>query len=165
MIVVSGASPLISLSVVGRLEMLRALYGRVLIPEAVAWEVRADADAPGIAAIQTANWLQVERVENPLLVQALTLELDVGEAEAIALAVERSADLLLVDERRGRAVAARFGIEVVGVLGVLIEAKRRAILVAVRPVLDDLITRSGFYISAPLYRRVLEEAGESTSPV
>jgi predicted nucleic acid-binding protein len=95
-----------------------------------------------------------------MLAEALALELDAGEAEAIALAVEQGADLLLMDERRGRQAATRLKQRVVGVLGVLIEAKRHGNLPAVRPVLDALVSEAGFRISGALYARVLEAAGE-----
>jgi predicted nucleic acid-binding protein len=83
-----------------------------------------------------------------------------GEAEAIALASECGAELLLIDEHRGRKIASRFGIRVAGVLGVLIEAKRCGELPAIKPVLDLLVSTAGFRISNALYGRVLEAADE-----
>ena len=160
MIVVSDTSPLIALAAVGRLDLLRKLYGEVLIPEAVHREATASPGAPGAAAIGAAEWLRVEAVRDRTLVAALSLDLDQGEAEAIALAIERGADLLLVDERRGRTTATRLGQRVVGVLGVLIEAKRSRDLQAVRPVLDVLASEVGFRMTEALYARVLKAADE-----
>ncbi len=91
----------------------------------------------------------------------LRLELGEGEAEAIALALESQADLVLLDERRGRQRAVRLGLRVTGVLGVLVEAKCQHLLAAVRPVLDALRHDAGFWISDDLYRRVLDLAGET----
>ena len=90
----------------------------------------------------------------------LLSELDIGEAEAIALAVEVKADLLLLDERLGHKIASRLGLSVIGLLGVLLNAKRRGFLAGVRPVLDAVIAVAGFWDSGRLYSRVLDEAGE-----
>jgi predicted nucleic acid-binding protein len=159
-IVVSDASPLIALAAVGRLELLRQLYAEVLLPEAVYEEVTAVQDAPGAVEVRTSGWIHTQPLRDRMLAEALALELDAGEAEAIALAVEQGADLLLMDERRGRQAATRLKQRVVGVLGVLIEAKRHGNLPAVRPVLDALVSEAGFRISGALYARVLEAAGE-----
>lgn len=160
MIVVSDASPLIGLAAVGKLDLLRHLYGEVRIPVAVHQEITTSADAPGSAEIEAASWLRVQAVQNRSLVDALSLHLDLGEAEAIVLAVEVGAELLLMDERRGRSTAVRLGRRVVEVLGVLVEAKRNGHLVAVRPILEALTVRAGFRVSEQLGRRVLEAAGE-----
>ena len=89
MIVVSDASPLISLAVVGFLDVLQSLYGRVIIPEAVYQEVTGNVSGlPGALAIQELQWIVSQPVQNDAMVLALQGELDHGEAEAIALAVE-----------------------------------------------------------------------------
>jgi predicted nucleic acid-binding protein len=87
-IVVSDASPLISLAVVGFLDVLRSLYGRVIIPEAVYQEITAGVSGlPGALAIQELEWIVSQPVQNGAVVRALQGELDHGEAEAIALVV------------------------------------------------------------------------------
>ena len=90
----------------------------------------------------------------------LSAELDEGEAEAIALAAELNAGLLLMDERKGRIVAARLGIRFIGLLGILIEAKQRDIIPLVKPCVDSLISQAGFWIGKDLYGQVLQAAGE-----
>ncbi|HYU35354.1 MAG TPA: DUF3368 domain-containing protein [Thermoanaerobaculia bacterium] len=154
MIVVSNSSPLISLGSIGRLDLLHEIFGEVSIPLTVLQEVRS-------VEISTESWIVPREVERPLLSRALESELDRGEAEAIALAVELRADLLLMDERRGRRAAARFGLKVLGVLGILVDAKRRGLVEKVQPLLGDLQERAGFRVSAALYQRALEEAGEA----
>jgi uncharacterized protein len=160
-IVVSDASPLTNLAAVGRVELLREIYGRVLIPSGVADELREGerrgAHSPILPA---ADWLEVHEVVDKSAARQLLLEIDWGEAEAIVLAMEKHADLLLMDERLGRRVAARKGIRTVGLLGSLIVAKEKGSIEAVRPILDDLIEIAGFWVDRQLYSDVLRQAGE-----
>jgi predicted nucleic acid-binding protein len=160
-IVVCDSSPIIGLSAVGKLSLLQQLYGKILVPQSVAREITlGGAGQPGADDLQTSDWIETQAVGDSVLLRALDGELDRGEAEAIALAVELRAELLLVDERRARRVAARLGLGMVGVLGVLVEAKRKGLLTEIRPVLDDLVTQAGFRIKADLYALVLCAAGE-----
>ena len=161
MIVVSDASPLISLAVSGHLDIFKHFYERVIIPEAVSQGLTGDdAELPGASEVRTLTWIISQRVQNKIVMRALQGELDHGEAAAIALAVERQADVVLIDKRRARAVAARLGLNVVEVLGVLVEAKHKGLVPRLKPVLDDLITRAGFWVSSQLYERVLQAVGE-----
>jgi hypothetical protein len=160
-IVVSNTSSLTNLAAIGQLGLLRQLYQRVMIPAAVERELSAlGAGQPGWVDLAALDWVETQTVNNQLLVQALRVELDEREAEAVALAVEVAAGLLLLDERIARAVAARFGLKYIGLRGALLEAKQQQLIPAVKPLLDDLIQRAGFWISEPLYRRVLQAAGE-----
>ena len=161
MIVVCNATPVIALAAVGRLELLRAVYGEINIPDAVFHEVAVTgAGEPGAREITEASWIKRHTVRNTALISALALELDAGEAEAIALALDLTAGLILLDERRGRHAAARLGLNVAGTLGVLIAAKDRGLLGSVRPVLDELRVRAGFWIGDELHSAVLKIAGE-----
>jgi uncharacterized protein len=154
LIVVSNSSPLISLGAIDRLELLHELFGDISIPDAVLQEVRS-------VQLSAVRWIVPSRVESPLLSRALEAELDRGEAEAIALAVELRADLLLMDERRGRRLATGFGLKVLGVLGILVAAKRRSLIQNVEHALKDLREKAGFRVSPALYQRALEEAEEA----
>ena len=160
MIVVSNTSPIINLAVIGQLELLHKLYGRVLIPQAVYDEVVSGLDQPGSREVQDVAWIECRSVEDDTLVAALKGKIDAGEAEAIALAIEEKADLLLLDERHGRSVALSLGIRFVGLLGVIIDAKNRNEIQAVKPVMDALIVKAGFWISQSLYETVLQVSGE-----
>lgn len=105
--------------------MLEKLYGQVILPEAVFQELTSVALVERhTRAIATLPWVQVRPVADRRFVETLLAELDRGEAEAIAVAREVHADLLLIDERRGRRVASRFGLKLTGLIGVLAEAKR-----------------------------------------
>jgi uncharacterized protein len=113
-IVVSDTSPINNLAAINQLQLLQQLYGTILIPEAVYREL-TDPSFPvaGAAEVQTFDWIQILSVTDRTVVEALGNELDVGEAEAIALALalETKAELVLIDERRGRLVAGRLNLK------------------------------------------------------
>ena len=160
MIVVSDTSPILNLALIGQLHLLPSLYHQVLIPPAVHLELtRSGVDAL-VSMPGSSTWLIVAEAQDQARVRQLCSQLDRGEAEAIVLALERQADLLLMDERRGRREAAALGLRVTGLLGVLAEAKRAGLVDQVRPVLDDLITQAGFWIGADLRAQVIAELGE-----
>jgi predicted nucleic acid-binding protein len=114
--IVSNASPLIALIRIGQLDLLHQLYGTIVIPEAVWHEVMVEGtDRPGAEAVSSAAWIVRRTVTNRPLVHGLQQELDAGEAEAIALAMEINDALLLMDERLGRDTARHFGLRYTGV--------------------------------------------------
>jgi hypothetical protein len=157
-IVVSDTSAITNLAAIQHLQLLPQLYNQVIVPEAVYRElVDIEPPVPGTIEVQTTPWLEVKQVFNRVIVNRLQSEvrLDPGESEAIALSLELKAALLLIDERRGRAEADRLGIKITGLLGILIEAKRKHLIVAVKPLMDSLIATSEFRISPALYNRVL----------
>ena len=163
MIVVSDTSPITNLAAVGYLDLLRALYDTIVIPQAVYQEMtRGGISIPGALEVQTLNWIETRQVANQSLVSLLQIQskLDLGESEAIALAVELQADWLLIDEELRRTAAKDYGLRLVGVLGILIEAKTQGLIPQVKPILDDLIVKAEFWVSQSLYLRVLQVAGE-----
>lgn len=159
MIVVSDTSPILSLALIGRLELLRDLYGAIVIPEAVRSEIIAT-DQSGAREVGQAAWIVTRPIDPDVVLKLLLREVDRGEAEAIGLALQSNADLLLIDERKARHLAAYLGLGVVGLLDVLQEAKQRQFITSVKPVLDDLIARARFRLSHKLYQRTLFTAGE-----
>ncbi len=165
MIVVSDTSPINNLAAINHLHLLHQLYGTVFIPEAVYREL-TDPNFPvaGATEVQTFDWIQIRTVSDRTLVEALTSELDFGEAESIALAVEMQADQVLIDERRGRLVASRLNLHYIGVLGILVEAKNKGLIVKVKTLLDALINEAGFWVSEPLYKSVLQLVNEIELP-
>lgn len=165
MTVVSNASPLIALARIGQLEILETLYSRIIVPDAVWQEVVTDgAGEPGAAEVASSAWIQRQSVSNRPLVTALRQDLAAGEAEAIALAHEIRADLLLMDEKLGRETAQLLGLTVIGTVGTLIQAKRHGHLPEVCPLLDALQFRAGFHLSPALRAAVLRDTGEADTP-
>ncbi len=110
MSIVSNVSPLINLARINKLDLLPRLYDSVLIPQAV-WDevVVQGVGQPGAEEVNSASWIKRSTVVSAPLVQALRQDLDAGEAEAIALALETKAELLLMDERLGRETARHMG--------------------------------------------------------
>ncbi len=165
MIIVSDTSPINNLAAINHLHLLNQLYGTVFIPEAVYREL-TDPNFPvaGVTEVQTFDWIQTRAVSDRTLVEVLNNELDIGEAEAIALAVEIQADQVLIDERRGRLVASRLSLRHMGILGILVEAKSQGLIGGVKPLLDALLNEAGFWVAEPLYNSVLQLVNEIDLP-
>ncbi len=163
MIVISDTSVITNLVAIHHLHLLQQLYDRILIPEAVYREL-ADIDppVPGTLEVQTLDWLEVLSLRNRTIADQLQTQsqLDPGESEAIALALEINAELLLIDERRGRAIATRLGLRITGLLGILVEAKQRSLIPSVKPLMDALIATSEFRVSQLLYEQILQMVNE-----
>jgi predicted nucleic acid-binding protein len=157
-IVVSDASPIIALSRIGHLELLHALFGEVIVPERVRQEVLVGPGGPELLA--AAPWIEVRSVARAELVKRLEQSLDPGEAAAIALAVEIGAGLILIDERLGRAAAVREGLQVTGVVGVLILGRRAELIPRIRPLLDRLVHGANLRLGDDVVREALRLAGE-----
>lgn len=155
--VVSNTGPILTLAGIGRFDLLRQLFGHIFIPPAVRAEVK---DEISLAALTAADWLTVQVVRDRLAVQLLQEELDIGESEALVLAKELSADLVLIDERAARRKAQAVGLRVIGTLGVLLLGKQAGHIAAIKPLLDRLHERD-FRMGTDLYERVLRDAGEA----
>jgi predicted nucleic acid-binding protein len=161
MIVISDASPILNLAVVGKLNLLPQLYKSVIVPQSVFEEVtQGGKDRPGAMELTNAPWISVLPCNNRHLFEELSTTLDIGEAEAIALAVEINADLLLIDEKKGRETARRYHVRVTGLLGVLLQAKRKGMLKEIRSVLDEMVVKANFRVSKELYEQIVVSAGE-----
>jgi len=152
-IVVSDTSPISNLISIGLLELLRDMYEEVVIPPAVREELeRCHTSLP--------PFIETSEVVNSALADRIAAELDRGEAEAIVLAKELGADFLLIDETLGRARARSEGVRVIGLLGVLIIAKRKTLISSVKEIVHRLDQEAGFYVSHDLREEVLRAAGE-----
>ncbi len=145
--VVSDSTCLIGLERVGKSDILPALFDSVMIPPEVEREYGGKFD-----------WLKVESLTNNLLVVALEMVVDAGEAEAIALASEKNC-LLITDDKQARAAARRLGVNLIGTVGILIRAKQSGIISQIKPILNAL-DANDFRISHALREEALKIAGE-----
>ena len=153
MIVVSDTSPLTALLAIGEVEILPQLFAEVVIPSAVRDELlRNHSDLP--------DWLRVVIVKDSAEARRLMELVDRGEAEAIELAKELHADHLLIDERKGRRLAIKEGVSVIGLLGAVLLAKRRELIPSARAVLDRLEKEAGMYLSTEIREQALKSVGE-----
>ena len=159
MIIVSDTSPIRALDFLERLPLLNDLFDRVLIPPAVRDEL--DSPPPRFRAVDLSKYdfIEIHAPQDQSRVHQFRLKLDQGESEALALALERGAQLILIDEQRGRKTAAQFGIVPLGTLGVLLRAKTHGHVPAIRPLIDKL-DELEFFMSAELKNNALRLAGE-----
>jgi hypothetical protein len=150
--VVSNSSPLIALTQIGRLDLLRRLHPCVSIPPAVAREVE-----PTVA--QLPGWIAVRELAHPLQPSTVGASIGPGEREVIGLGLELGAALLILDEQPARRLAVSLGLRVIGTVGLLMAGKERGFLAKIRPELDRL-RAVRFFMDQDLYDRVVAQAGE-----
>ena len=160
MIVVSDTSPITNLLKIDRLGLLHSLYGVVVVPYAVAREINFIEENRRI--LVDLDWIETVELKNRTLCESLIgPDLHEGEAEAIALSLELSADVLLIDETFGRSEARNRGIEVTGLIGVLLEAKKVGLIERVTPEIQRLSSETSFWMSPGLIDLALNLAGEN----
>jgi predicted nucleic acid-binding protein len=160
-IIVADTGPLIALSRLNRLQLLAALFSKIHIPQVVLSEATVNTEYVEAEPILSfaMKHASVEKTIDNDFNRRLLATLDAGEAQAIVLARELRCGVLM-DEKRGRQVAMRRNIPVVGVLGVLLQAKHEGYLEELKSMLLQL-QNSGYRLSEELVERVLELAGES----
>ena len=156
--VISNNTPLVALFALGRLDLLRDLYGEVLIPQAVHDEFIATEQARRQSALKRAPWIKVASVVNSKRT-LVYIGLDQGEAEVLALAEEQNARLVIIDERKARRYAKRLGFPLTGTLGVLLLAKEKGIIPTLAPLIKQL-QQAGLHLGINLVKKVLQLAGE-----
>jgi predicted nucleic acid-binding protein len=164
-IVVADTGPLIALARGGHLQLLQTLYEEIIIPPAVHTELCLGSGRPGSKRLADAvgqGWLQIKSpsASATSALDELTLILDPGEAAAIVLAEEMDCRFLLIDERKGRAVARRRGVPIAGIAGVLLAAKKHGFIDEVLPLVNDL-EQIGYRMSPALISEIARRAGES----
>ena len=163
-LVVSDSSTLIHLAAIDRLFLLKEFYGHITIPPAVWREVVEHggirAGAMEVNQARQTGWIKVLAPEEAGLLQLLRRDLDDGESEVIALAVEQRADLVLLDESDARRTADIYGLSKTGIIGLLIRARQEGRIESLKAELDRLLHQGGFWIEERLYNRALDAVGE-----
>lgn len=153
--IVSDSGPIIAFSKIDRLDILRLLFGRVLIPDAVYDEIVVRGmGRPGSDDVARSSWIERRTLMNVAVMRELPQRIHAGEREAIALAYELGMPLL-IDERRGRQAAYNIGVVIIGSLGVLAEARREEIVEDLAPLVRTILD-SGYWISPEVVTDFLE---------
>lgn len=144
---------------IGKLEILKELYKEIYIPEEVFSEIEAGKNKKYYLNLLEFDWIKIEQIQDRKSI-AYFLDLDKGEAEAIILATESEADLILLDEALGRYHAKHAGLKVTGTIGILIKAKKLELISELKPLIFEL-KEKGVWLSESLIERILELANET----
>ena len=161
MMIISNATPLIAFAKIGQIALLQKIVKNLVIPEAVADEISAYPQGqPGFIDLKQETWIGIQSITTEQQVSLLLPKLDRGEAEVIALALERQAQLVLIDELTARKVAVSLNLNLSGSVGILIRAKQVGEIVAVKPLLDAM-SQQKIYFSQRFIDTVLRLVGEA----
>jgi predicted nucleic acid-binding protein len=164
-IVIADTSVVSNLAIIGKADLLPKVYGEIMVPTFVWKELQNGAKIHSpLDSVLREGWLLTHAIKNRLAVEALMPELHEGEAQAIVLAQELHAELLLMDERHGRRVAKRLGLNLTGLLGVLLQAKARGLISSVRPCIEELQLKARFWMRQDVLNDCLRRAGELPRP-
>ncbi len=159
---VSDSSTLIHLAKIGHLHLLFNFHQSILIAPAVWREVVLDGkEWPGSSEIEEGRregWIDVVAPVNQILVRSLLEDLHEGESETIALAIERSSDIVFLDEREARKMARAYGLNLSGVIGILIRAEKEGRISSLKEELDRLRNDSGFWIGEDVYQKAIRSS-------
>jgi predicted nucleic acid-binding protein len=147
--IISDTSCLILLDKISALEILKTLFGEIIITPVIAEEF----------ATKLPDWIKIKDVKNKNYQNILQASLDKGEASAIALAVELDECLLIIDDQKARIFAFGLGLKYTGTLGVLVDAKLSGHIASVKPYLTK-IKQTNFRLTPDLEKRILNRAGE-----
>lgn len=158
-VVIADAGPLIAFARLGKLELLTQVFAQVLVTEEVFAECTCRSDyAESKPILEAAQNLLIQRCTAPPVHFELALHVDAGEASAIAAAGQWGCGVLM-DDKAGRRMAKNFGVASIGTVGVLVLAKHKHGLAAIKPLLDQL-TQSGYFLGDKLIAEALVAAGE-----
>lgn len=152
--IISNTSPILLLIKLSRLDILQKLYSEILIPEAVYFELEQGKDKPHYHDISNESWIKIMTVENCPALEAQSM-LGAGEHEAISLALETKADLIILDDKLARKTAEEKGLKITGTLGVLFKAREKGIIKEIKPLLLQL-RNQGMWIKDDFFDKIMQ---------
>ena len=158
--VIVNSTPIISLCHVRKLHLLKDLYGKIFIPEAVFNEIHAKKDSIAKEELdKSLDWIHVCKIKNEMAKFFYKSQLHDGEVEVMILGKEETAALLILDDKNAKKHAKYLGFNVTGTLGVLLKAKREGYIDVIKPLIDEMLSEN-IYISAKIISFCLKEARE-----
>lgn len=158
--VVVNTTPLIALSYVGQLSLLKKLYGEISIPEAVYGEVSVKTESVCKKAVDSSlDWIRVEKIKNQMAKDMYKTQLHDGEVEVMILSKEIMADVVIIDDANAKKYAKYLKLPVTGTLGVLMRAKQEGYIDKLEPVLRQMVEK-GIYLSQELIEFCLKQVEE-----
>ncbi len=158
--VIANSTPLIALNKIGKLYLLKEVYGKIVIPFAVYEEVVLESKRKECDDfIQESGFIDIMKIKNEEAKRIFITSLHKGEVEVMILAREIGADLCIIDDLLARKYAKYHSLNITGTIGVILKAKELGIITKVRPIMDELVS-SGIYIDSKLYNKVLEISDE-----
>lgn len=158
--VVVNTTPLIALSHVGELNILKKLYGKIIIPEAVYKELSVKEESICKKTVDSSlDWIQVDKIKNQLAKDMYKTQLHDGEVEVMILAKEIAADVVIIDDANAKKYAKYLELPVTGTLGALIKAKQEGYIGSLKCILQQMV-KNGIYISQSLIEMCLKQVDE-----
>ena len=158
MIIIADSSPLITLALIDKLAVLEKLYRELHVPAAVFQEVTL-AEKPFAEELKLFLDGRTKDVSNRLAVEMLSNDIGAGEAEAIVLSLEQRPSVVLIDDLKARKFARINGLDVIGSMGILLQAKRAGLIEEIKPLIATLLLHD-IRISARIIEMTLQAAQE-----
>ena len=156
--IISNTTPILSLLKIDKLNLLKELYGIVIVPFAVYQEIEEGKEKPYYQDLTSLDWIEIRNIKNPNSREYL-IDLDDGEAEVLVLAKEINADLVILDEIMGRRYAKRFEINLTGTIGILLKAKETGLITSIKNLMSELVEK-GTWLNPKLISKAIKMANE-----
>ena len=156
--VISNTTPILSLLKIDKIDILKELYGKIIIPLAVYQEIEKGKYKQYYQDITLLNWIEIKKIQDTNSTDYF-FDLDDGEAEVLILAKEINADLVLLDEIIGRRYAKQLQINLTGTIGILLKAKEKGLIISIKDLLLELVEK-GTWLNTKLISKVLLMAKE-----
>ena len=156
--IISNTTPIITLLTISKLELLRDIYGKIIIPEGVYQEIEEGKNKNFYKDLSQIDWVEIKSISDKKPLKYIS-DLDKGEAEVIVLANEINADLVIIDEKTGREYAKHFRLNLTGTVGILLKAKQLGFIKLIKPLLITM-KENGIWLSQRFINQIQKIANE-----